>query len=128
MKELAVNLPITNSNGGGCPIGVSGINNPALGNLSNCDSVFFFSQLIQGLIGLAFVVGSVLFFFMLLIGAIQWITSGGDKGAVEAARGRVTQALIGIVVLFSVFAIIKLIEGFFGINILLIDIGPLIIK
>lgn len=65
---------------------------------------------------------------MLLLGAITWIGSGGDKAAIEGARGRITQALIGIVVLFSVFAIIKLIEGLFGIKILTLDIGPLIIK
>jgi hypothetical protein len=80
------------------------------------------------LIGLIFVAGAIIFFFMLLISGIQWITSGGDKTAVEGAKGRLTQALIGIVVLFSAFAIIKLVQGLFGINILSIDIGPLIIK
>lgn len=117
---------------GGPPNG-NPITNPALGPTlqsyaAGGGGVLFLQTLIPNLIGLAFVVGVVIFFFMLVIGAIQWISSGGDKGAVEAARGRITQALIGIVVLFSVFAIIKLIEGFFGINILTLDIGPLIIK
>ncbi|SRR5260221_9925444 len=113
---------------GGAAVPPAGINNPALGSLNMNNGVSFFQKLIPSVIGLLFVGGSILFFFMLLIGAIQWISSGGDKGAVEAARGRLTQALIGIVVLFSAFAIIKLIEGFFGINILSIDIGPLTIK
>ncbi len=104
------------------------INNPALGNLNSNSGVQFVQKLIPSLIGLAFVAGVVIFFFMLLIGAIQWITSGGDKGALEGARGRLTNALIGIIVLFAVFAIIKLIEGFFKISILTLDIGPLIIK
>ncbi|SRR5258708_3564698 len=107
------------------------INNPALGALGNTNAdsgINFFKQLIPSFIGLAFVVGTILFFFMLLFGSIQWITSGGDKAALEGARGRISQALIGIIVLFSVFAIIKLVEGFFGINILAIDIGLLKIK
>lgn len=111
--------------------GESTIGNPALGpslNALRYDGILFFQKLIPALIGLVLVVGVIIFFFMLLIGAITWISSGGDKAAIEGARGRITQALIGIVVLFSVFAIIKLIEGFFGINILSIDIGPLIIK
>lgn len=104
------------------------ISNPALGKLNANDGLSFIQQLLPSLIGLAFVVGAVLFFFMLLIGAVQWISSGGDKAAIESARGRIGQALIGIVILFSVFAIIKLMENFFGISILTLDIGPLIIK
>lgn len=105
-----------------------GIGNPALGNLNSNSGVVFFQKLIPSLIGFAFVAGTLIFFFMLLIGAIQWITSGGDKGNLEAARGRISSALVGIIVLFAVFAIIKLIEGFFAIHILTLDIGPLIIK
>lgn len=104
------------------------ITNPALGNLSSNSGIEFFQKLIPSLIGLAFVAGVIVFFFMLLLGAIQWMTSGGDKGNMEIARGRITSALIGIIILFSVFAIIKLVEGFFGISILALDIGPLIIK
>lgn len=114
--------------GGSSGINNGGIINPAIGNLNNHTGIGFLQQLIPSLIGLAFVAGAVLFFFMLLLSAIQWISSGGDKGAVEAARGRLTQALIGIVILFCAFAIIKLVEYFFGISILVLDIGPLIIK
>ncbi len=118
--------------GSGGP-GTLPVTNPALGPtlqsyLAGSGGILFVQTLIPSLIGLAFVAGVVIFFFMLLIGAIQWITSGGDKGNLEAARGRLSNALIGIVVLFSVFAIIKLIEGFFKISILTLDIGPLIIK
>lgn len=117
-KLLAQNAP---------PV-TSGINNPAIGNLNNNSGVSFIQQLIPSLIGLAFVAGALLFFFMLVLAAIQWIGSGGDKAAVEGARGKLTQALVGIIVLFSAFAIIKVIETFFNINILNIDIQPLLIK
>lgn len=79
-------------------------------------------------IGWLFVIGLVGFLFMVILGGIQWIFSGGDKGAVEAAKGRFTNALIGLVLLLSTFAIIKLIETFFGINILTIDIAGLFIQ
>lgn len=112
---------------------IPGISNPALGpSLQNIftssGGVGFFQTLLPNFVTLALIIGAIIFFFMLVIGAIQWISSGGDKAAIEAARGRITQALVGIVVLFSVFAIIKLIEVFFGIHILTLDIGPLIIK
>ncbi len=105
-----------------------GITNPAIGDLGKNTGVSFFQQLLPTLIGLMLTVGAIVFFFMILFGAIQWILSGGDKASVEAARGRITQALIGIIVLFSVFAIIKLVENFFGISILTLDIGQLKIK
>lgn len=58
----------------------------------------------------------------LIIGGIKWITSGGDKTAVESARSTITSALIGLVVVFAAWAIIRLIELFFGIRILSLDI------
>lgn len=104
------------------------IKNPVLGSLGTKTGVEFFQGFIPGLIGLALVIGSVIFFFMLAIGAIQWITSGGDKQALEAARGRISNALIGLVILFSIFAILDLIHIFFNITIMRLDIGPLVIQ
>jgi len=109
-----------------------GITNPILNEelqdtLLNKTAGAYFQKFIPSLIGLAFVIGTILFVFMIIVGAIQWIASGGDKAALEGARGRITNAIVGIVILFSVFAIIKIIEKFFGIDILTIDFGSLII-
>lgn len=106
------------------------IGNPVLKGspLENFSGVQFVQALLPALITLVLVVGVVIFFFMLVIGAIQWISSGGDKNGLEGAKSKITAALIGIVVLFSVFAIIKAIETFFGISILTLDISSLVIK
>lgn len=102
------------------------ITNPVLGNnLQSLSGTEFFSRLISTLVTFGFVAGSIIFFFMLLMGAIQWINSGGDPKQLEAARGRLTSALIGIVILFAIFAIIKVVEGVFEISILTIDISAL---
>ncbi|MDP2684650.1 MAG: hypothetical protein Q8P20_06450 [bacterium] len=115
--------------------GVTGdgkISNPAIGNTLNQMLLnlpeFFFSDLISRTVGLLFVVGSLAFFFMLLWGAVSWILSGGDKAGLENAKGRITNAIVGFVLLIGTFAIVKLIETFFGIDILSIDIGPLVIQ
>jgi hypothetical protein len=55
---------------------------------------------------------------MLIIGGVRWITSGGDKAATEAARGQITAALVGLVIVFAAWAILQLIELFFGVDIL----------
>ncbi len=88
----------------------------------------FFQKFIPSMVGLAFVAGALIFFFVMIIGAIQWITSGGDKAALEAARGKLGNAIVGLVILLALFAILKIIETFFGINILTLDIGVLKIQ
>jgi len=104
------------------------ISNPVIGDLGKQTGVSFFQKLLPAAISLVFIGGSIIFFFMLVMGAIQWISSGGDKQALEGARSKLTNALIGIVILFSSFAIIKLIEMFFGVHILTLDIQSLVIQ
>lgn len=52
----------------------------------------------------------------LLLGGFSWLTAGGDKSKVEHAREMITQAIIGIAILASVFAVYTLILKMFGIN------------
>lgn len=68
------------------------------------------------------VVAGIVFFFMLVWGGIEWIVSGGDKAGAENARKRITNALIGLAIVFSAWAIIKLIQAVFGIDLTKLDI------
>ena len=77
-----------------------------------------FPQIITGLIALTLVIAALIFFFILVIGGIKWILSGGDKTQTEAARNQITAALVGLVIVFAAWAIVQLIQAFFGINIL----------
>jgi len=76
-----------------------------------------FGGIVSGLIRISLVVAAVVFFFILVIGGIRWIASGGDKAATEGARNQITAALIGLVIVFAAWAIVALINTFFGINI-----------
>ncbi len=108
---------------------IAAIGNPALeGGLPVRRGVDFFTEFIPRMVSILLVIGGLFFFFMFLLGAIKWITSGGDKANVEAARGQITAALIGLVVLFSTFAIAQLVETIFGINILVVDFAGLRIQ
>ncbi|SRR3989344_5112306 len=75
-------------------------------------------SLLGGFVNLILIVAAVIFFFILVIGGIRWITSGGDKANTETARNQITAALVGLVIVFAAWAIIKLLETFFGIAIL----------
>lgn len=80
-------------------------------------------NIISAFIKLSMVVAALIFFFMLIIGGIRWIASGGDKGQTEAARNQITAALVGLVIVFAAWAIVNLISVFFpGINIFTLSI------
>lgn len=90
-----------------------GDNNSNFGGLVNLKVPDIISGLIRG----ALVVAAIVFFFILVIGGIRWIMSGGDKANTEAARSQITAALVGLVIVFAAWAIVALIQTFFGINI-----------
>lgn len=82
-----------------------------LGNLT-------ISGIVSGAINLLMVVVALVFFFMLVLGGLRWVMSQGDKTNVENARNQITNALIGLAIVFAAWAIMKLIETLFGITIL----------
>lgn len=88
----------------------SGSNFSALGGLT-------VPGIISALIRLTVVVAAIVFFFILVIGGIRWIASGGDKAQTEGARNQITAALVGLVIVFAAWAIVALINTFFHIDI-----------
>jgi|GEM_PF-674570 len=100
-----------------------GITNPLLSSgLQNMSGTTFVSNLLQALISLGFIAAAVVFIFMFLTGGIKWITSAGDKNQVETARGQITQAVVGLIIVFSLYIIIGGIERIFGINLRLFNL------
>lgn len=63
---------------------------------------------------LAFAIALLVVLAMLIWGAFEWITSGGDKEAVGKARNRIVNALIGLAVLAVAFALATVAGQFLG--------------
>ena len=74
--------------------------------------------LISALIGTLLIIAALLAFFFLIFGGIQWITSGGDKTGMEAARNKITHAIVGLVIVGAAWAIMMLVQGFLGLNVI----------
>jgi len=74
--------------------------------------------LIRNALSIIFFLAGLLAFVYLLIGGLQWITSGGDKAAATAARDRITAALVGLIIIVAAFAVTLVLERVFGIQIL----------
>ena len=85
------------------------------GNIAPINNILL---IIQAAIRFILIVAFVAAFIFLLIGGVRWILAGGDEKAVGAARSTITAALIGLVIVLIAFAIIRLVEIFFNLNII----------
>lgn len=67
----------------------------------------------------AIVVGALAVLVYFFLGAIRWITSGGDKGSLEKARDQMVQAAVGLLILVSIIAVLNFLGPIlFGFDIL----------
>lgn len=90
-----------------CPV------NSQFNGLCNVD---FSGGLVGSLITVAFIVAALIALGFLIFGGIKWITSGGDKTGVETARNTIVAALVGLVIVFLAYFLIKIIFTFFGLS------------
>lgn len=73
-------------------------------------------NIIGALIGFMVIVAFVLAIFYLINGAFAWITSGGDKSKLQAARDKIVHALLGLIVVFAIWGIMNIVGPFLGID------------
>ncbi len=76
------------------------------------------SEVITFVIRAFFVIGGLMALLYLLLGALAWITSGGDKDRVTKAREKIQAAVIGLILIFVVLGLVVLLE-----NVLSIGLG-----
>jgi hypothetical protein len=74
--------------------------------------------LISAAVGMLMILAALLAFFFLILGGIQWITSGGDKAGMEAARNKITHAIVGLIIVGAAWAIMTLVQNFLGVSII----------
>lgn len=74
------------------------------------------SQFFTNLVGLFYTVAAIALIFMLLWGAFEWMTSGGDKEKLAGAQRRIINAIIGLVLFAIAFPILQLLGVFTGLD------------
>lgn len=74
------------------------------------------NKIVGSIVTIMLVLAVVLCLFFLVWGAIRWIMSGGDKGKVDAARGTITAAIIGLIIAFLAYFFLNLIVFLFTKN------------
>ena len=109
MKPLAQGIPLGNINGIG-PLGT--------GASSAVNAFTLFTATISTAIGVVTISAGLFFMAQVFSGSFLWLTSGGDKQALENAKKRLTHAIIGLLLIVLSYALISIIGLIFGINIL----------
>ncbi len=72
------------------------------------------SKFLSNLIVLIYSIATVALVFMILWGAFDWLSSGGDKEKIESARRKIMSAIIGIILFATAFAVITVLGQFTG--------------
>lgn len=100
------------------PVDPPSITNPVVPTFGSGDTSTIFTNLIVTVWRTAIVLGGLALLVMLVLGALEWITAGGEKGKIEQARDRITQSTIGLLVLIGTVAISSFIGARLGFDLL----------
>lgn len=99
------------------------INLSAPGNFSKLGEINS-GNIIGGLINLIYIVSTISFFFILLMGGFKWITSSGDEKKLASARASITHGAIGLGIVFIAWALMTLIGNLFDFDPFKLQIIP----
>lgn len=69
--------------------------------------------LVTQALSLTFLIASVLMFFWGIWGVFEYIFGGGDKERLSKARGRITWAIVGFIIVAISFAVSQYVKEFF---------------
>ena len=97
-------------------LGTAGVDQGAA-SFSDLEGIF--SHAVKALVELA---GAVLF-VMLVVGGFKFLLSGGDQKKLESAKGAITNAIIGLVVVVVAYLILLTIQTFTGVSVTQFTIG-----
>lgn len=77
-----------------------------------------FSAGFSAIVGLLTLIAVLWFIFQLVTGALQWIGSGGEKAGLEQARQKISNGILGLIIVVASIAVVSVIGTFLGFDIL----------
>jgi len=80
------------------------------------DGLTGITNIVSSVIGIMTIAAGIWFLFQFVIGGFNWINSGGDKAKLQTSRDRLTNALIGLIVVVAGWSILALAGTFFNVD------------
>jgi hypothetical protein len=74
------------------------------------------SQIINSLLGYLFPFAGLLLMLYLIYGGFMFLTSGGDANKAQVAKGIITTALIGFLIIFASYWIVQMVSRILGLQ------------
>lgn len=75
-------------------------------------------KLISNVLVILTIVGGIAFALYFLLGGLNWITAGGDKGKIDKAKAMMTNGAVGMIVIAVSYSIVWIVGKALGIDIL----------
>jgi hypothetical protein len=75
-------------------------------------------KLMSNILVMLTVVAGMAFVLYFLLGGLNWITAGGDKGKIDKAKGMMTNGAIGLIIIALSYSITWIVGKAIGIDIL----------
>jgi len=94
------------------------IENVVSGPWGKGEGATIFAQMVASFLRIAFIIGGIALLFMLIWGAINWITANGDPKNIETAQKKIYGSIIGFVLLALASVIVTFIGYIFNIDFL----------
>lgn len=76
------------------------------------------ATILSNVIGFLTIVAGLWFMIQFILGAVSWISAGGDKGKTTQAKDKLTQSVIGLAIVIGAYAISGLVGAILGIDFL----------
>lgn len=80
------------------------------------DPTTYTNKVIQTIFSIFILVAVIYFVFRFILGGYKMISSNGDQKKYEEAIASIRYSLTGLIIVFSIFIILKLIGNIFGIT------------
>lgn len=71
----------------------------------------------KSVVGYALGLAAIVLFVLLIVGGFKFIMSGGDAKALESAKGTLTSAIMGLVIILVSYLILILISNITGVDV-----------
>jgi branched-subunit amino acid transport protein AzlD len=107
---LATETPIGNITG----IGTLGLSNTVGSPLGFTSTAMLLEKILSNLIGALTIVASLWFIYQILLSALSWISSNGDKQNIQTAQKRLTNSFLGLLVAVAAYSVTALIGRILG--------------
>src|SRR5258708_2671364 len=78
----------------------------------------YLETFISNAIGALTIIGGLFFIFYFVMGALNWITAGGDTGKITKARDQMIQGVTGMIVIVISYGLMGLVGSFLGLDLL----------